>query len=105
MNVRETYLINLIHEGERSTRFFRQTHQVQNGCQGSFLQEKQSENRRLVFPTEASVDSWKTYTARLPLTGQQLQLFVGTERDIDFDGPLLEIFVFSDANLTSTANA
>jgi len=41
----------------------------------------------------------------LALPRQQLQLLRITELDVDLDGPLLKVLVFSDTNLASAADA
>ena len=46
-----------------------------------------------------------TYTAGLPLSGEQLQLLVVAELHHDVDGPLLVVLVLAYPDLARTANA
>ena len=90
-------LVDLINEGERCARELRQAHKVEDGSQGPLL-------HILIRSTQRNQNS-RTYSSRLPLGGQQLQLLVVTELYEDIDCPLVVVVVLSDLDFARTANA
>ena len=79
------------------TRELRQAHKVEDGSQGPLL-------HILIRSTQRNQNS-RTYSSRLPLGGQQLQLLVVTELYEDIDCPLVVVVVLSDLDFARTANA
>ena len=92
----QTHLVDLIHQRERRSCFFCQTHQVKDGCQGTLLGKR---HHKLV-KSELNF----TNPSRLPLPSQKLQLLLVTELYENVNGPFVVIIVWADPNLASASN-
>ena len=89
-------LIDLVDETEGSFGMSRQTHEIQNRGERTFLS-------MIVKHYERHQKSM-AYPSRLPFCRKKLQTFFVPKFDINLDCPLVEVFVLCNSDLASAAD-